>query len=182
MRLNILSIIFVVSSTCCWTGNAFFVHFGKISIAKTTSRPRGEISICTTSTSSSIKSSSNNSNNEGGKQNNSPSQPQEEFLEVEAQAGAEKVRNMSIEERTKRAMLAEAAEDRMIFLSDELDALLGEDGTPLKAEYREEVVTLAQQIKALQEQYRALVNGEPDPMLSLSLDGPAISNAESDDQ
>jgi outer membrane protein OmpA-like peptidoglycan-associated protein len=181
MRLNILSIIFVVSSTCCWTGNAFFVHFGKISIAKTTSRPRGEI-CTTTSTSNSIKSSSNNSNNEGGKQNNSPSQPQEEFLEVEAQAGAEKVRNMSIEERTKRAMLAEAAEDRMIFLSDELDALLGEDGTPLKAEYREEVVTLAQQIKALQEQYRALVNGEPDPMLSLSLDGPAISNAESDDQ
>ena len=48
-------------------------------------------------------------------------------------------------------MLAEAAEDRMIFLSDELDALLGEDGTPLKAEYREEVVTLAQQIKAVQE-------------------------------
>ena len=38
------------------------------------------------------------------------------------------------------------------------------------------------QIKALQEQYRALVNGEPDPMLSLSLDGPAISNAESDDK
>ena len=103
---------------------------------------------------------------------------------MEAQAGAQKVQNMSIEERTKRAMLAEAAEDRMIFLSDELDhaLVLGNDGTPLKvAEYREEVVTLAQQIKALQEQYRALVNGEPDPMLSLSLDGPAISNAESGD-
>jgi hypothetical protein len=27
------------------------------------------------------------------------------------------------------------------------NALLGEDGTPLKAEYREEVVTLAQLIK-----------------------------------
>ncbi len=36
-------------------------------------------------------------------------------------------------------MLAEAAEDRMIFLSDELDALLGDDGT------------VAQQIKAVQE-------------------------------
>ena len=63
---------------------------------------------------------------------------------------------MSIEERTKRAMLAEAAEDRMIFLSDELDALLGDDGTLFKvAKYREEVVTVAQQIKAVQEWYRA---------------------------
>jgi hypothetical protein len=52
------------------------------------------------------------------------------------------------------------------------------------AEYREEFVTLAQQIKALQEQYtyRAVVNGEADLMLLLSLDGPAISNAESDDK
>ena len=53
-------------------------------------------------------------------------------------------------------MLAEAAEDRMIFLSDELDALLGDDGTLFKvAKYREEVVTVAQQIKAVQEWYRA---------------------------
>ena len=51
---------------------------------------------------------------------------------MEAQAGAQKLRNMSIEERTKRAMLAEAAADRMILLSDELNALLGNDGTPLK--------------------------------------------------
>jgi hypothetical protein len=58
---------------------------------------------------------------------------------VAAQTGTETLRNMSIEERTKRAMLAEAAEDRMIFLSDELDALLGDDGT------------VAQQIKAVQE-------------------------------
>ena len=33
---------------------------------------------------------------------------------MSAQTGAEKVRNVSIEERTKRAMLAEAAADRML--------------------------------------------------------------------
>lgn len=96
-------------------------------------------------------------------------QTQEEFLEAEAQAGAEKVRQMSIEERTKRAMLAEATEDRMIVLTDELEKLLGEDGLPATVEDREEVVMLAKQIKAAQEQYRALVNGGADPMLDMEL-------------
>jgi len=94
------------------------------------------------------------------------SQSQEAFLESSAESGAPEVRKMSIEERTQRAMLAEVAEDRMISLSDELEVLLGEDGLPKKDEYRDEVVALAQQIKASQEQYRALVNGESSPLLN----------------
>lgn len=93
------------------------------------------------------------------------SQSQEAFLESSAQSGAPEVRKMSIQERTQRSMLAEVAEDRMLSLSDELELLLGEDGLPKKDEYRDEVVALAQQIKASQEQYRALVNGEPSPLL-----------------
>jgi hypothetical protein len=93
------------------------------------------------------------------------SKSQEAFLESSAESGAPEVRKMSIEERTQRAMLAEVAEDRMISLSDELEVLLGEDGLPKKDEYRDEVVALAQQIKASQEQYRALVNGESSPLL-----------------
>lgn len=91
---------------------------------------------------------------------------QEQFMERESIAGAGKVRVMSVEERTKRAMLAEVAEDRLIKLSDELDELLGEDGMPKKEEDREEIVTLCKQIKASQEQYKALVNGEDSPLLN----------------
>lgn len=84
----------------------------------------------------------------------------EQFLEESSRLGYEKVKSMSIEERTRRAMLAEAAEDRVVMLSDELDLLLGEDGMPLKVEDREEVTILAKQIKASMEQYKRLVNGE----------------------
>jgi hypothetical protein len=153
-----------IISNAFWTGHASFVQIGigsdavRVRTTKTIDGlPRTPTFIC----------SDPSDDNQG----NRFSQSQEEFLEVEAQAGAEKVRQMSIEERTKRAMLAEAAEDRMISLSDELDALLGEDGMPLKVEYRDEIVSLAKEIKSMQERYRALVNGEPDVVLSLSLDG-----------
>lgn len=84
----------------------------------------------------------------------------EQFLEESSRSGYQKVKSMSIEERTRRAMLAEAAEDRVIMLSDELELLLGEDGMPLTVEDREEVTILAKQIKASREQYKRLVNGE----------------------
>jgi len=136
--------------------DAFVIHQNYLSHARHSS----------TSTSTQIKSS--NDANEKGK----PSEAsQAAFLENEAKAGAEKIRKMSIEERTKRAMLAEAHEDRMVTLSDELEELLGEDGMPLKDEYREEVEALARQIKASQEQYSALVNGEESPLLN-ALNGP----------
>lgn len=92
------------------------------------------------------------------------SSSQEEFLEREAQVGAKKVRAMSIEERTRRAMLAEAAEDRMVEISAELDNLLGEDGLPTE-ENREEALNLARNYKASQEQYRNLVNGDESSLM-----------------
>lgn len=98
------------------------------------------------------------------------SHAQAKFLETTAREGASAVRHMSVEERTKRALLAEAAEDRMVKLTDDLDKLLDHDGLPRKVEYREEVIVIARQIKASQEQYRSLVNGEPSPLLD-ALDG-----------
>lgn len=97
-------------------------------------------------------------------------QQTDKFLEQKAIDGAEKIRSLSVEERTRRAMLAEAAEDRMVMLSDELDNLLGDDGMPLKKENREEVVNLATEIKAQQEQYRQLVMGEQNSLLDLTMD------------
>ncbi len=87
------------------------------------------------------------------------SKESENFLEQSSQNGYDKIKQMSIEERTRRAMLAEAAEDRIVMLSDELDKLLGDDGMPLTVEDREEVTFLATQIKASREQYQTLVNG-----------------------
>jgi hypothetical protein len=98
------------------------------------------------------------------------SHAQVNFLESSARDGSSAVRLMSVEERTKRALLAEAAEDRMMKLTDDLDKLLGDDGMPKNIEDREEAVKIARQIKASQEQYRSLVNGEPSPLID-ALDG-----------
>mmetsp|Transcript_1701 Transcript_1701/g.2422 ORF Transcript_1701/g.2422 Transcript_1701/m.2422 type:complete len:167 (-) Transcript_1701:293-793(-) len=119
-----------------------------------------------TSTRIHTKIYSTNGSGSGSDDKSRLNQEQEKFMEREAIAGADKIRVMSIEERTKRAMLAEVAEDGMIKLSDELDELLGEDGMPKREEDREEIVTLCKQIKASQDQYKALVNGEDSPLLN----------------
>lgn len=93
-----------------------------------------------------------------------------DFFEEAARQGAEKVKKMSIAERTKRAMLAEAAEDRMVILYDNLEELLGEDGLPSSVENRNEVEVLAREIKSLRQEYHVLVSGGPSPMLD-SIDG-----------
>ena len=102
-----------------------------------------------------------------------------QFLEEASRSGYEKVKAMSIEERTRRAMLAEAAEDRVIMLSDELDLLLGDDGMPSKEEHREEVAILAKQIKASREQYERLVSGED--CVSLNMFGDENKSSSTDD-
>jgi len=102
-----------------------------------------------------------------GSNDNREAKSQKPFVERTALEGAEKIRSISIEERTKRAMMAEAVEDRVLELSDELDQLLGDDGMPLKKEYREKIETLAKEIKASREQYRVLVSGEDCSMINL---------------
>jgi hypothetical protein len=92
-------------------------------------------------------------------------QPKRSFLEQAALDGADKIALLSLEERTRRAWLAEVTEDRMILLMDELELLLGPDGMPINEEDREEVVVLAREVKALRERYKLLVSGEPCALL-----------------
>lgn len=83
------------------------------------------------------------------------------FFEETALEGADAVKAMSIEERTRRAMLAEQVEDRVCSLYDDLEVILGQDGTlPESEEEREEITNIAKQIKVLQNDYKQLVSGE----------------------
>ena len=83
------------------------------------------------------------------------------YFEETAQKGADAVKQMSIAERTRRAMLAEAVEDRICKHYDDLEAILGQDGVlPEDEDEKQKVTEIAQQIKALQEDYSALVNGQ----------------------
>lgn len=100
----------------------------------------------------------------GGENEGQQPDPVEAFMEGASAKGADKVREMSIEERTKRAMLAEAVEDRIFSMYDDLEGLL-KDGVPVSDEDRDEIQSLAQEIKASQSQYENLVSGEPSSML-----------------
>lgn len=91
----------------------------------------------------------------------------EQFLEESSREGYQEVKSMSIEERARRAMLAEAAEDRVVLLSDKLELLLGEDGMPKTVEDREEVAILAAEIKSSMQEYENLVNGKDCPALDM---------------
>lgn len=106
----------------------------------------------------------NNSQNGGGDFSKSN---QEAFLEESSLMGADKVKNMSIEERTKRVMLAENVEDRMVELIEKLEDLLDENGIPKKKESKEDIELLIEQIKAARNQYRLLVTGEECSTLDL---------------
>lgn len=68
-----------------------------------------------------------------------------------------------------QAMLAEAVEDRIFELVDQLDELVKRnDGLDnLSDEIREEAVLMAKQTKALQVQYDDLVAGRPSNLLDL---------------
>jgi hypothetical protein len=80
--------------------------------------------------------------------------------------GAEKIAKMSIPERAKRAMLAEATEDRIFELTERLEGLMDQDnGGSISAANRDEAMDLAQQAKKLQMQYNDLVNGNPSSIL-----------------
>ena len=92
--------------------------------------------------------------------------PVEPFMEEASRKGAKKVKEMSVEERTKRAMLAEAVEDRIFTMYDDLEGLL-QDGVPATDEDRDEISSLAKQIKASQSQYENLVSGKPSAMLNI---------------
>jgi hypothetical protein len=95
-------------------------------------------------------------------------------------SGAKAIAAMDLQERTKRAMLAEAAENRIFELVDELELLIKRNnGYESFSEYpddvREEALEMAKQIKASQVQYDDLVNGRPSVLLDL--EGAFVNNS-----
>lgn len=89
----------------------------------------------------------------------------EQVLEQLSREGAARVREMDIAERTKRAMLAEQVEDGIFRMQEKLETLIPPSGI-VPEEVREECVEIAQQMRAMQGQYEALVSGKPSTMLS----------------
>lgn len=92
---------------------------------------------------------------------------QEKIMEMASIAGAEEIAKLDIQERTKRAMIAEKVEDRIFELVDELEQMVERNNGVLEGDDKEEAVELAKQTKALQEQYDDLVNGRPSLLLEL---------------
>ena len=90
---------------------------------------------------------------------------QEMILEELSMKGAAKIAKMDISERAKRAMLAEALEDRVFELTEALTGMLDEDGS-VKLEHRTTVADTAKQTKELQLLYSDLVNGNPSSILN----------------
>jgi hypothetical protein len=106
----------------------------------------------------SSSSSANDERNAGSKRREVRRRQEDEFETMSAR-GASKIAQMDIPERTKRALLAEAVENRIFALQQEMLELAQSHGKYSVAK------TLAQQIKLAQVQYQELVNGDPSDML-----------------
>ena len=90
---------------------------------------------------------------------------QEMYMEAMSLKGAEEIAKMNISERTTRAMLAEAVEDRIFQLQDDLELLSG--GTvPTDETTKAQCVELAKDIRRSQLQYNDLVSGAPSELLN----------------
>ena len=88
-------------------------------------------------------------------------------MEMASIAGAEEIAKLDINERTKRAMIAEQVEDRIFEIVEELELLVEKNNGILEGEVKEEAQQLALQTKSLQMQYDDLVNGRPSSLLEL---------------
>lgn len=90
-------------------------------------------------------------------------------METASIAGADEIRKLTVPERTKRAMLAEAVEDRIFELVDDLDLLVKRNGglDNLSDEVREEAMEMAKQTQVLQIQYDDIVTGKPSQLLEM---------------
>lgn len=115
------------------------------------------------------ESNSADNNDTPPQQQQQRADPVETFMEEASLKGADKVKEMSISERTKRAMLAEAVEDRIFSLYDELEELMQQQDEPTNddEERRDDIRSLAKQIKASQTYYENLVSGEPSEMMDM---------------
>ena len=95
---------------------------------------------------------------------------QEMKMEMSSLAGAKAIAKLDINERTKRAMLAEAVEDRIFEITEEIEEIFNKNDGVLEGDQKDEAVELAKQTKALQVQYDDLVNGRPSYLLNLRED------------
>jgi hypothetical protein len=87
-------------------------------------------------------------------------------MERISQIGADKIATLSIPERTKRAMLAEAIEDEMFVATEQLEDLY--DGKEdLSDQNRGTARELTQRIASLQSQYNELVSGRSSSVLNV---------------
>ena len=120
----------------------------------------------------------NNAASDGSSMNNSKpmegvlpqKESQELYMEVLSARGAARIAQLSVPERAKRALLAEAVEDQIFANTEELERIMLEaddGGTRLPVEQRRQaVVEIASQTKALQVQYQELVSGESSSVLN----------------
>lgn len=104
-------------------------------------------------------------------------QRREALFEGLAAQGAARIAAMDVDERTKRAMLAEAVEDRIYQMQDDLEQLVPDPTRLPTGRLREQCVELAQSIRHAQSQYQELVSGGVSDMLQ-QLEG--LGNIESD--
>ena len=90
-------------------------------------------------------------------------------MEMSSLAGAQAIAKLDLEERTKRAMLAEVIEDRIFELVDELELFVAQNNGLLDAsdDIRMRAMEMAKETKSLQLQYDDLVNGRPSIILNL---------------
>jgi primosomal protein N' len=130
------------------------------------------------STCTSLKNSPNNDDNNDEQQpQESLPKKQERLMEELSSDGADKIAKLDIQERTKRAMLAEQVEDRIFELSEQLEELFDENKL-LPESNREQALELAQQTKSLQLQYQELVSGKPSTILEALTESATKSSAE----
>lgn len=100
----------------------------------------------------------------------------EAHLEQLSRLGSDKISKMSVAERAKRAMLAEAIEDSIFSKEIQLDEIMGESGTiPTDPELLQLCRDISIEIKEAQMQYEALVSGEQSALLN-SLESLGINN------
>jgi hypothetical protein len=94
---------------------------------------------------------------------------QEKSMERISQIGADKIATLSIPERTKRAMLAEAIEDEMFVATEQLEDLYqgSDDDNSLSDQNRGTARELTQRIASLQSQYNELVSGRSSSVLNV---------------
>lgn len=158
----------MIAATTVALSNAFALSAGS---------PRQNICAAPTRTPRHYAASSGNDERIPGSQRREVRRRQEAELEAMSVRGASKIAQMDISERTKRALLAEAVENRIFALQQEMLELAQSHGKYSVAK------ALAQQIKLAQVQYEELVNGDPSDMLRAydSLASMATVNDEEDE-